>query len=97
MQNDPFGGERGAKSKIFPSISFFGRHTFKRKKPEKWWNLKKLYSLLVDLPRKGTRLLVDLKRKGIRLLVVLEGKGIRLLVVLEGKGIRLLVDTGGKD
>ena len=30
-------------------------------------------------------LLVDLQRKGIGLLVVLEGKGIRLLVVLGGK------------
>ena len=60
--------------------------SFKRKKPEKRWNSKKLYSLLVDLPRKGTILLVDLKRKGKR-----------LLVVLEEKGIRLLVDTGGKE
>ena len=66
-----------------------------------------MYSLLVDLPRKGIRLLVDLKRKGIRLLVVLEGKGIRLLVVqternknarrFRRKGIGLLVDHGGKE
>ena len=54
--------------------------------PEKWWNLKKLYSLLLDLPQKGTRLILGF-----------EGKGIRLLVVLEGKGIRLLVDKSGKE
>ena len=86
MQNDAFVGDTGAKSRLFPSICFFIDPPFKRKKPEKWCNLKKLYSLLVDLPRKGTRLLV-----------VLEGKGIRLLLVLEGKGISLLVDTGGKE
>ena len=48
--------------------------SFKRKKPKKWWKLKMLYSLLVDL-----------QGKGIGLLVVLEGKGIRLLVDSGGR------------
>ena len=68
------GVKEGQKVGSFPVLVFLIDPPFKRKKPEKWWNLKKLYSLLVDLPRKGTRLLVVLEGKGIRLLVDTGGK-----------------------
>ena len=68
------GLKEGQKIRIFPVLVFCVDPPFKRKKPKKWWKLKMLYSLLVDL-----------QGKGIGLLVVLEGKGIRLLVVSGGK------------
>ena len=64
------GVKEGQKIRFSSILVFLIDPPFKRKKPEKWWNLKKLYSLLVDLPRKGTRLLVVLEGKGIRLLIV---------------------------
>ena len=47
------------KIRVFPILVFCVDPPFKRKKPKKWWKLKMLYSLLVDLPRKGIGLLVD--------------------------------------
>ena len=72
----------GQKFGFSPVLVFLIDPPFKKKKPI---SSKKLYSLLVDLPRKGIRLLVVLEGKGIRLLVVLEGKGTSLLVVLDGR------------
>ena len=66
--------KKGQKIRVFPVLVFCVDPPFKRKKPKKWWKLKMLYSLLVDL-----------QGKGIGLLVVLEGKGIRLLVVSGGR------------
>ena len=61
--------KEGQKIRVFPVLVFCVDPPFKGKKPYNWWKLKMLYSLLVDL-----------HRKGIGLLVVLEGKGTRLLV-----------------
>ena len=61
------GVKEGQKVGFSPVLVFLIDPPFKRKKAI---SSKKLYSLLVDL-----------QRKGIGLLVVLEGKGIRLLVV----------------
>ena len=69
MQNDPWGGERWTKIRVFPVTVFYVDPPFKGKKPYNMWKLKMLYSLLVDLHRKGIGLLVVLERKGIRLIV----------------------------
>jgi len=46
--------KKGQKIRAFPILVFCVDPPFKRKKPIKWWNLKMLYSLLVDVQGKGT-------------------------------------------
>ena len=64
------GVKEGPKTRISSVLVFKIDPPFIRKKPKQLLNVKKLYSLLVDL-----------HGRGIRLLVVLEGKGTGLLVV----------------